>query len=63
MGMRGRPPICKKGAYTAAERMRRYRQRLKRSRPDPKTAAKQQRRSEREAALAAATVQASQTLA
>jgi len=27
--MRGRPPLRKKGAYTAAERMRRYRQRRK----------------------------------
>ncbi len=60
--MRGRPPIRKKGAYTAAERMRRYRQRLKRSRPNPQTVAKQQRRAEREATLAAATVKASQQL-
>jgi hypothetical protein len=60
--MRGRPPTRKKGAYTAAERMRRYRWRLKRSRPDPKTVAKQQRRAEREAELAAATIKASQTL-
>jgi N6-adenosine-specific RNA methylase IME4 len=60
--MRGRPPHRKKGAYTDAERMRRYRRRLKRSRPDPKTAAKRQRRAEREAALAAATLKASQSL-
>jgi hypothetical protein len=48
----GRKPIRKKGAFTVAERMRRYHQRLKRTRPDPKTAAKQRRRAEREAALA-----------
>jgi N6-adenosine-specific RNA methylase IME4 len=42
--------------------MRRYRQRLKRSRPDPKTVAKQQKRAEREAALAAATLRAAETL-
>ena len=59
---RGRPPTRKKGAYTPAEKMRRYRQRLKRSRPDPKTHAKQQRRAEREQALAAATLRAAQTL-
>ena len=51
--MRGRPPTRKKGAYTDAERMRRYRRRLKRSRPDPKTLAKQQRRNAREAELGA----------
>ena len=60
--MRGRSPTRKKGAYTPAERARRYRQRLKRSRPDPKTIAKQQRRAEREAALAAATIRAAQAL-
>ena len=60
--MRGRPPTRKKGAYTPAERARRYRQRVKRSRPDPKTTAKQQRRAEREAALAKATIRASQAL-
>jgi N6-adenosine-specific RNA methylase IME4 len=60
--MRGRPPTRKKGAYTPAERARRYRQRLKRSRPDPKTVAKQLRRAEREATLAVATVKASQAL-
>ena len=54
--MRGRPPTRKKGAYTAAERMRRYRRRLRKSRPDPKTVAKQQRRAEREIALAAKTL-------
>ena len=59
---RGRPPTRKKGAYTPAEKMRRYRQRLKRSRPDPKTHAKQQRRAEREQALAAATLRAAQAL-
>ena len=42
--------------------MRRYRQRLKRSRRDPKTLAKQQRRAEREQALAAATLRAAQAL-
>jgi N6-adenosine-specific RNA methylase IME4 len=42
--------------------MRRYRQRLKRSRPDPKTVAKQQRRAEREQALAAATLRAAEAL-
>jgi N6-adenosine-specific RNA methylase IME4 len=51
--MRGRPPTRKKGAYTVAERARNYRQRLKRSRPDPKTVAKQQRRNAREAELGA----------
>src|SRR6516225_1073812 len=60
--MRGRPPKRKKGAYTAAERMRRYRRRLKRARPSAKTIAKQERRAEREAALAAATVKAAQAL-
>jgi N6-adenosine-specific RNA methylase IME4 len=58
----GRPTIFKKGAMTAAERKRRSRLRLKRSRPDPKTVAKQHRRAEREAALAAATLRAAQTL-
>jgi len=42
--------------------MRRYRRRLKRSQPSAKTVAKQQRRAEREAQLAATTVKASQTL-
>jgi len=42
--------------------MRRYRQRLKRSRPDQKTLAKQQRRAEREIALAEATKRAAETL-
>jgi len=60
--MRGRPPKRKKGAYTAAERMRRYRRRLKRSRQSAKTVAKQERRAEREAALAAATIKAAQVL-
>jgi len=60
--MRGRPPLRKKGAYTAAERMRRYRQRRKRSLPSAKTVAKQLRRTEREAALAAATLRAAQAL-
>jgi N6-adenosine-specific RNA methylase IME4 len=50
--MRGRPPIRKKGAFTAAERMRRYRKRLKRSRPSAKTLVKQQRRAQRERELA-----------
>jgi N6-adenosine-specific RNA methylase IME4 len=59
---RGRPPTRKKGAYTPAEKMRRYRQRLKRSRPDPKTVAKQQRRAEREVALASATLRAGEVL-
>ena len=48
---RGRPPTRKKGAYTPAEKMRNYRRRLKRSRPDPKIVAKQQRREERLAVL------------
>jgi N6-adenosine-specific RNA methylase IME4 len=51
--MRGRPPARKKGAYTAAERMRRYRRQLKRSRPSPQTVAKQRRRAERERTLGA----------
>ena len=59
--MRGRPPTRKTGAYTAAERMRRCRRRLKRPQPSAKTVVKQQRRAEREAELAA-TVKASQTL-
>jgi N6-adenosine-specific RNA methylase IME4 len=57
-----RPATRKKGAYTRAEIQRRYRQRKKRDRPDPKTLAKQQRRAEREAALAAATLRAAQAL-
>ena len=60
--MRGRPPRRKKGAYTAAERMRRYRRGLKRSRPSARTIAKQQRRAEREVALAAATLRAAEAL-
>jgi N6-adenosine-specific RNA methylase IME4 len=48
---RGRPAKRKKGAFTPAEKMRHYRRRLKRSRPDPKTVAKQQRRAVRERAL------------
>ena len=60
--MRGRPPTRKKGAYTPAERAKRYRQRLKRTRPDRKTVAKQQRRAEREKALAEATYRAAQVL-
>jgi N6-adenosine-specific RNA methylase IME4 len=58
----GRPTILKKGAMTAAERKRRSRRKLKREHPDPKTLAKQQRRAEREAALAAATLRAAQML-
>jgi N6-adenosine-specific RNA methylase IME4 len=42
--------------------MRRYRQRLKRSQPSAKTVAKQQRRAEREATLAVATIKASAAL-
>ena len=42
--------------------MRRYRRRLKMSRPSAKTVGKQQRRAEREATLAAATVRAAQVL-
>jgi hypothetical protein len=42
--------------------MRRYRKRLKRARPDPKTIAKQQRRADREATLAAATIKAAAAL-
>jgi hypothetical protein len=45
--MRGRKPTRKKGAYTPAEKMRNYRRRLKRSRPDSKTLRKQQRRAEK----------------
>jgi len=56
--MAGRRPIFKKGAMTAAERMRRYRRRLKQTRPDPKTQVKRERR----AALAAATAKASAVL-
>src|SRR5262249_46156584 len=44
----------KKGPYSRAEIQRRYRQRQKRTRVDPKTLAKQQRRAERELSLAAA---------
>jgi N6-adenosine-specific RNA methylase IME4 len=51
--MRGRKPTRKKGAYTPAERARNYRRRLKRSRPDPQTVRKQQRRAERERQTAA----------
>ena len=58
----GRPPVRKKGAYTAAERMRRYRRRLKRENPSPKTLAKQQLRSEREAILAERIAKASARL-
>jgi N6-adenosine-specific RNA methylase IME4 len=60
--MRGRPPIRKKGAMTAAERMRRYRRRLKQTQPDAKTLAKRERRAEREAALATATIKAAESL-
>jgi N6-adenosine-specific RNA methylase IME4 len=63
--MRGRPPLRKQGAFTAAERARRYRQNLKKlkaSQPSAKTLAKQQRRAERESALAAATCKAAQSL-
>lgn len=60
--MRGRPPIFKKGAMTAAERMRRYRRRLKQTRPDPRTLAKRERRAEREAVLAVATAEAAAVL-
>jgi N6-adenosine-specific RNA methylase IME4 len=58
----GRPTIFKKGALTAAERKRRSRRKLKREHPDPKTLAKQQRRAERELALAAATLRAAEAL-
>jgi N6-adenosine-specific RNA methylase IME4 len=57
-----RPATRKKGAYTRAEIQKRYRQRKKRSQPDPKTLAKQRHRAEREAALAAATLRAAQAL-
>jgi hypothetical protein len=40
----GRPPIRKKGAFNNTEHVRRYRARLKRNNPDPKTIAKQARR-------------------
>jgi hypothetical protein len=42
--MRGRPPTRKKGAYTAAEQMRRYRRLLKRAFADPRTLASSLRR-------------------
>jgi hypothetical protein len=58
----GRPPKFKKGAMTAAERARRYRRNFKRKHPNPKTVAKQHRRAEREAALAAATTRAAESL-
>jgi N6-adenosine-specific RNA methylase IME4 len=51
--MRGRPPKRKQGAYTPAERARRYRRGLKRSRPSAKTLAKQERRAQREQVLGA----------
>ena len=60
--MRGRQPTRKMGAYTPAEKQRRYRARLKRNRPDPKTVAKRERRAEREQALAAATIKAARVL-
>jgi N6-adenosine-specific RNA methylase IME4 len=58
----GRPTIFKKGPMTPAERQRRRRRKLAKARPDPKTLAKQQRRAEREAALAAATIKAAESL-
>ena len=51
--MQRRLPTRIKGAYTAAERMRRYRRRLKRSRPSAKIVAKEQRRVEKEEVLGA----------
>jgi hypothetical protein len=60
--MRGRPPTRKKGAYTPAERVRNYRRRLKRSRPDPKTKAKQQRRAEKERPLGERIARATEAL-
>jgi N6-adenosine-specific RNA methylase IME4 len=57
-----RQPDRKKGAFTRAEIQKRYRQRLKRTRPDPKTVVKQQRRAERERELSEATIRASQVL-
>ena len=57
-----RPATRKKGAYTRAEIQRRYRQRKKREQIDPKTAAKQQRRAERERELAEKMIAASTKL-
>jgi N6-adenosine-specific RNA methylase IME4 len=57
-----RPATRKKGAYTRAEIQRRYRQRKKREQIDPKTAAKQQRRADRELQLAEKTIAASTAL-
>jgi hypothetical protein len=56
------PADPQEGAYTRAEIQKRYRQRKRREQLDPKTVRKQQRRAEREAALAAATIRASQAL-
>ena len=47
---------------TVAEWARRYRRKLKRTRPDPKTLAKQQRRAENERALAERIARASAAL-
>ncbi len=58
----GRPATRKSGPYTRAEIQRRYRQRKKRDRFDPKTLAKQQRRAERERELAEATIAAAHAL-
>jgi N6-adenosine-specific RNA methylase IME4 len=58
----GRKSTRKKGAYTAAEKQKRYRQKLKRSRPDPMILAKRQRRQDREVALAEKTKRAAETL-
>src|SRR5262245_18606587 len=61
--MRGRKPTRKKGAYTAAERMRRYRKRLKRSLllGDSLRAKARRAQRKRELALAAATARAAET--
>ncbi len=60
--MRGRPPTRKKGAYTAAERMRRYRRTLKRKRLNPELLAKQRHRAEKERALAERIARATEAL-
>jgi hypothetical protein len=60
--MGGRKPTRKKGAYTAAERMRRYRKRLKRSLLLGDSLRARARRAERKRELAAATARAAETL-
>jgi hypothetical protein len=57
-----RPATRRKGAYTRAEIQRRYRMLKRREQLDPKTAAKQQRRAERERELAEKTIAAGAAL-